>query len=181
MNEIWKTIEKYPEYEVSSLGRVRSIDRTYVDSMGRTIHKTSQIIKLEVEKAKNYSQVMVHIWSKHKEHRLIVARLVAEAFIPNPDNLPQVNHIDENSLNNCVNNLEWCTCQYNILYGTYLERRSKSKSKPIDVFDKNNNYIETLPSGIAVSKKYNVSRGGISSVCNGNRKSANNYIFRFHV
>ena len=181
MKEIWKTIEEYPEYEVSTLGNVRSKDRDYVDTRGRLYHKKGQLIKLEIQQRDDdYKQVMVHISSNKKSYRLIVARLVAKTFIPNPNNYPQVNHIDENSLNNNVNNLEWCDCKYNINYGTYLERRAKSKSRAIDVYDINNNFIETLSSGVGVSKKYNVSRGSVSSVCNGKRNSVKNYIFKFH-
>lgn len=181
MDEIWKTIEDYPDYEISTNGNIRSIDRDYVDARGRLYRKKGQPIKQQIQITKgNYTQVMVTLLKNHEYHRLIVARLVAKTFIPNPNNYPQVNHIDENSTNNCINNLEWCTCQYNITYGTYLERRSKNKSRSIDVYDIDNNFIETLPSGIEVSKKYNVSRGSISSVCNGNRKSAKGFIFKFH-
>lgn len=181
MCEVWKTIDDYPEYEVSNCGNVRSIDRDYVDSWGRHYHKKGQNIKLSVQKDKtSYKQVMVSVVSKGKRYRLIVSRLVAKAFIPNPGNLPQVNHKDENSLNNFVDNLEWCTCKYNINYSDLVERRSKKTSKPIDVYDKNLNYLETLPSGVEVSKKYNISRGLISSCCNGKMQFAKEYHLEFH-
>lgn len=181
MNEIWRTIDDFSDYEISNYGNIRSIDRDYIDTWGRYYQKKGQMIKQYVQITKgNYKQVMVTLLKDHKPHRLIVARLVAKTFIPNPNNYPQVNHIDENSLNNNVNNLEWCDYKYNINYGTYLERRSKSKSRAIDVYDINNNFIETLPSGVEVSKKYNVSRGSVSSVCNGKRNSVKNYIFKFH-
>ena len=182
MNEIWKLIDDFPNYEVSTYGRVRSIDRDYVDSWGRLYHKTGQLLKLKIQSLPgvNYKQVMVCVRKDGKMYRLIVARLVAKTFIPNPDNLPQVNHKDENSLNNHVSNLEWCTCKYNINYGGTITRRAKSRCRPVDIYDKNMNYIETLPSGVETSKKYNVSRGNISSCCNGDISSVKGYCFRFH-
>jgi hypothetical protein len=178
--EIWKTIDEYDWYEVSNYGRVRSIDRTIVDSWGRVYHKKGQLIKNTIQIGDdNYRQVMVHLRYKGKDYRLIVARLVAKVFIPNPNNYPQVNHKDEDSTNNYVENLEWCTAKYNINYGDYLKRRSKSKSRPIDVYDSNNNYIETLESGVAVSKKYNMSRGYISQSCKDGRL-AKGYYFKKH-
>lgn len=164
--ENWKIIEEYPEYEVSDHGNVRSIDRDYVDSWGRSYHKKGQLLKLTEQKKDGYVQIMVTVYSNKKSHRLIVARLVAKAFIPNPDNLPQVNHKDENSTNNHVTNLEWCSAKYNVNYGTALSRRTKKKNKPINVFDSEYNYIETLPSGIAVANKYNICRSSISRSCN---------------
>ena len=179
--EKWKMINEYPEYEVSTYGNVRSIDRDYIDSMGRSYHKKGQIIKLKEEVGKyGYKQVMVAIQSGGKYHRLLVHRLVAKAFIPNPNNLPQINHKDEDTTNNHVENLEWCTCKYNVNYKNLVERRSKNKCIEIDVFDKNDNFLETVPSGIVASKKYNVSRGSISSCCNGNCKSVKGYRFKFH-
>lgn len=179
--EIWKIINEYPEYEVSTYGNIRSIDRSFIDSMGRKYHKKGQLLKLNYQTDKDgYTQVMVSLWSNKKYHRLLVHRLVAKAFIPNPNNLPQINHKDEDSTNNYVDNLEWCTCKYNINYNDLIERRSKNKCRKIDVFDIENRFIETVASGIEASKKYKVSRGSISSCCNGNIPSVKKYIFRFH-
>lgn len=180
MEEVWKIIDEYPEYEVSTHGNVRSIDRDYVDAWGRHYHKKGRSMKLSYQTRDGYVQVMVSICSNHKMHRLIVARLVAKAFIPNPNNLPQVNHKDENSLNNHVDNLEWCTCKYNAHYNGLVERRSKKKCRPVDVFDMDMNFIETLPSGVEASKKYSISRGVISECCNGHQLYAKQYHFKFH-
>lgn len=129
MNEIWKSVVGYENlYEVSSFGRVRSVDRT---TIGKTAfsddslyHFKGKILKQGNRKTSGmpYKQVVLY---KNKEHKTVaVHRLVAETFIPNPDNLPQVNHKDENPSNNNVSNLEWCTCKYNVNYGTATDRRA---------------------------------------------------------
>ena len=179
MEEIWRRIDEYPEYEVSNMGRVRSIDRDYVDSCGRKYHKIGQMIKLEISEGKDgYVQVLVSIWSQKKMHRLLVHRLVAKAFIPNPNNLPQINHKDEDTTNNHVDNLEWCDSKYNVNYGTGTSRRAKSKSKRINVYDKNYNLVDTVESGMIASKKYNISRGNLSDACH-NHRLAKGFYFEF--
>ena len=104
IEEIWKPIE-WTEggYEVSNLGRVRSM-KQYYGVIARIMPATTQ--------KKGYKAVMFHINGKAKCAK--VHRLVAEAFIPNPDNLPEVNHKDGNKGNNHVSNLEWCTRSHNV-------------------------------------------------------------------
>jgi len=179
MNEEWKIIECYPEYEISTFGRVRSIDRVFENSLGRIYHKKGQILSLKKQTQNGYTQVMVSIWSNKKMYRLIVARLVAKTFIPNPNNYDQVNHRDEDSTNNFIENLEWCDCKYNINYKDLILRRSKHRSRPIDVYDSNMNYIETVSSGVEASQKYNVSRALISGCCNNQRYFAKRFHFQF--
>lgn len=178
--EVWKTIKDYDWYEVSNYGNVRSKDRFYIDSLGRKYNKKGQDLKLKIQDNGDYKQVMVSFIYKGKMYRKIVARLVAKEFVPNPNNLPQVNHKDENSINNYFENLEWCTCKYNINYGETIKRRAKTRSRAIDIYDKNMNFIETLPSGVEVSKKYNISRGSISTACK-NNISTKGYYLKKHI
>jgi len=111
MEEIWKDIAGYEgAYQVSNLGRVKSFRQS--SKMGKPkewILKPSLI---------NSGYGVVTLYSKEKREKFQIHRLVASAFLPNPNNLPCVNHRDENKLNNCVENLEWCTYQYNNNYGT---------------------------------------------------------------
>lgn len=177
--EEWRVIKDFEWYEVSSWGRVRSIDRDYINSKGALYHKKGQLLKIQIQLTKgNYYQAMVTIRNEKEIRRVIVARLVATAFVSNPDNLPQVNHIDENSLNNHADNLEWCTAKYNTHYGTCKKRGAKNKQREINVYDVNHDYIETLPSGIAVSQKYNISRGRLSTCCHKKCKGKG-YYFEF--
>ena len=119
--EIWKPVVGYEGlYEVSSLGRVRSLDRYD----GRNHFIKGRILKLN-DGGRGYLDVQLCSNGKVKHH--LVHRMVAESFIQNPDNLPQVNHRDENPSNDNVDNLEWCDAKYNINYGTGLTRAIDTK------------------------------------------------------
>ena len=103
MEEIWKPIEEFDgEYMVSNHGRVKSLKRHKERIMPMTIQESG------------YYAAMFHM--NKKSYCRKVHRLVCEAFIPNPDNLPEINHIDGNKLNNHVSNLEWCTHQQNVTH-----------------------------------------------------------------
>ena len=114
--EEWKSIPGYEGlYEVSNLGRVRSVERC--DRFNRKI--VSKILKPNY--VSGYLRVGMY---KNKTFKYyLIHRLVAQAFLPNPDNLPQVNHKDEDKSNNRVDNLEWCDRSYNMNYGTVQQRR----------------------------------------------------------
>lgn len=120
-NEIWKDIEGYEGlYEVSSLGRVRSLDR--IDGAGHL--RKGKILKPKLEPS-GYLRVTLHKESIGKCFR--INRLVASAFIPNPNGYPVVNHRDEDKTNDRADNLEWCTVRYNNNYGTRNERIVQTK------------------------------------------------------
>lgn len=111
--EQWRPIEGYEGlYEVSNLGRVKSL--------GNDKNRKEKILRPVMTK-KGYLQLFLSKEGKAK--RFFVHRLVAQAFIPNPEGLPQINHKDENPSNNRVENIEWCDCKYNINYGTHKERQ----------------------------------------------------------
>ncbi len=119
---MWKEIKDYPLYEVSEDGIVRRKQGAFRPVNNRPPGE------FLVPKIKNeYYQVM--LYNENGRKCKSVHRLVAEAFIPNPENLPQINHKDENKLNNRVDNLEWCTAKYNASYGTAIERRINSHNR----------------------------------------------------
>jgi len=126
MEEIWKPIQ-YEGYEVSNFGRIKSYK--YDKENGKILKPSRD--------TKGYLQLDLRIGGRKYEKRvhLAVHRLVAMAFIPNPENLPQVNHKDENKENNHVTNLEWCTNEYNGRYGTHDERVAQKRRKPVYSID----------------------------------------------
>ena len=122
MTEEWRDIKGYEGYyQVSNLGRVRSVDRYCA------CWSSVRFVKGALKNVRPHNgYLVVDLSLNGKSKTISVHRLVAQAFIPNTDNLPQVNHKDENKQNNCVDNLEWCTCEYNIKYGTRLQRQSNT-------------------------------------------------------
>ena len=113
--EIWKTIEENPNYMVSNLGRVKSLKR--IDS---NKHPIKERVLKSCKVDGGYLAVV--LCENGKRKTFLVHRLVAQAFIPNPNNLPQVNHKDEDKTNNTVENLEYCDQFYNNIYGTRIQR-----------------------------------------------------------
>ena len=117
--EIWKDIKGYKGfYMISSYGRIKSLKR--IDNNNHFIRE--RILK----QGDNNGYKHVSLSKNGKTKIFKVHRLVAEAFIPNPNNLPQVNHKDENHSNNCVSNLEYCDALYNDNYGTRNKRISEA-------------------------------------------------------
>ena len=117
MDEVWKDIEGYEGlYQVSNLGNVRSLKYAGGNKV--------KLLKQYTDK-KGYKRIGLYKNGKYKLY--MVHRLVTIAFIPNPNNLPIINHKDEDKTNNNVNNLEWCTYEYNNTYGTARKRASESR------------------------------------------------------
>lgn len=144
-NEEWRAIKGYEGlYEVSNLGRVRSLDRMYYKHYkdGRVIRTKlrGRILKPTINN-NGAGYYMVSLVYKNVYVTRTVHRLVAIAFIPNPDNLPEVNHKDENTRNNCVDNLEWCTRLYNARYGTGIERNLLPRRRKIEQLTKDGKHI----------------------------------------
>lgn len=157
-------IENFENYEVRPNGEVVNT-------------KTGKVLKPGKDK-KGYLMICLYNNGCCKTFR--VHRLVAQAFIPNPDNLPCVNHKDEDKTNNKVDNLEWCTHEYNINYGTGIERSAKAKingkrSKPVLQLKKDGSLVRVWPSVSEAVRQLNFNQGNISSCCLGKLHSAYNY------
>ena len=119
--EIWKDIEGYEGlYQVSNLGRVKSLKVSKIKS---------ERIRKSYQQSSGYISIVLCKNGKVTNHK--IHRLVANAFIDNPDNLPEINHKDEDKTNNCVDNLEWCDSSYNKNYGTRTEKFIRSRGTPV--------------------------------------------------
>ena len=174
MKEFWKEIKGYEGlYEVSNLGRVKSLNY-------RRTGKENILKPLKNDKG--YFQVVL---CKNKKTNVCrVHRLVAEAFLDNPDNLPQVNHKDEDKTNNHVDNLEFCTNDYNIHYGTAIRRKVEKqingkRSKPVYQYTIDGEFIAEYPSTAEVKRQLGYSHSHISECCLGKFKTAYGYKWKY--
>ena len=167
MSEAWADIKGYEGlYQVSTLGRIKSLPR-------RGTYSEVHILKVS-DDGKGYLQVGLCKNSIYKSHK--VHRLVAEAFIANPDNLPEVNHKYENKSNCHVSNLEWCDRSYNVNYGS----RTSKTQKPVIQLTKSGEILTTYESLSKVKETLKISNiSNISAVCKGKRKTAYGYRWKF--
>ena len=160
--ETFVKIEGFEKYEVSNLGKVRNI-------------KSGRILKPSLNKN---GYLMHHLYGYDKQEYLPLHRIVATAFIDNPEGKPQVNHIDENKLNNDLSNLEWCTVRENMIHGTRTKRIAEKLSKKIVQLDLNDNVLNEFESMTQAEQKTGASASHISKCCNGKLKSAGGYKWR---
>lgn len=171
MEEIWKPIKGYEDYYISNYGNVVSKKRKAI------IRKTF---------IRN-GYVAVVLFKDNVKKTFSVHRLVAIAFLPNPNNLQQVNHKDEDKTNNFVGNLEWCDIKYNVTYGTTKKRmvstrnnkKSLNSEKQVIQYSKSGDYITEYKSISEAARFNNLSLGSLSEACNGKRKTLNGYIWKF--
>ena len=161
IKEIWKPIEGYPDYEVSNMGRVKSL-------------KFGKEKILKGVKDKN-GYLIVDLYKEGKQKHYLIHRLVASAFIDNPNNLPQVNHIDEDKTNNRVENLEYCDSSYNTNFGTRTERIVKANSIPILQFTKSGEFVKKWNNAKEVERDLEISSSNIYKCCKGKLKSIGGY------
>lgn len=172
MKEIWKDINGYEGlYQVSNMGRVKRLNTC--DSIGRMLDE--RVLK----KSNNNGYEMVRLCKNAKQYGYNIHRLVAQAFIPNPENKPQVNHIDENKTNNTILNLEWVTAKENQNHGSSIERSAKNRCKSVIAIDIANGEYNEYMSCKECSIKLGLSAGNINNVLKGRQKQTGGYIFKY--
>ena len=160
MKEIWRDIKGYEgKYMVSNLGRVKSLNYSNTGKEG---------ILNARDNGKGYLRVI--LWKDGKDKKYRINRLVAQAFIPNPDNLPEVNHKDEDKTNNRVDNLEWCSRQYNIEY---------SQGKAVIGINKVSGLIAEFPSASEASRQTGINSRNICACLKGRQKSTGGFYWHY--
>ena len=177
MTEVWKDIEGYEGlYQVSNLGRVKRLaGKCRVKGGERTVPE--KILKGDIRSGYRRVQLCKEgVWE-----RLLVHRIVTNAFIPNPDNLPCVNHKDENPSNNNVENLEWCTHKYNSNYGTSPDRIGEKLSKKVYQYSKDGTFIREWKSLHEIRKELGYNESCICLCCNGKQYSAYGYKWSYRI
>ena len=169
--ETWKAIDCYEGlYEVSDLGRIKSLK-----------YGKEKILKLR----NNNGYLMVCLYKDGNAKQLYVHRIVAEAFIPNPQGLETVNHKDEDKTNNVASNLEWMSIRDNLNYGTHNKRMTetqindKNKSKAVQMFDRQGNLLAIFPSTREAWRVTGIASPHISTCCKGKLKSAGGYVWKY--
>ena len=169
MEEIWKDIEGYEGlYQVSNVGRVKSL-------------RNNIILKNSI-KRNGYESVKLSANNISKEY--YIHRLVANAFISNPNNYLEINHKDEDKANNCADNLEWCTREYNVNYGTGTRRSQLSNtngkcSKPVLQYTLEGIFIKEWKSTMDVQRNLGFDHANISRCCRGKYAYAYGYIWKY--
>lgn len=183
--EEWRDIPNYSfRYTVSCYGRVKRKSRVMTYENGFVHYYKEKILKTTIIK-EYYNVSIVPDRGKIKTKQTRVHRLVASAFLPNRSQLPEVNHKDENKLNNCVDNLEWCNTLYNLCYGTrldrikYAHRHLDGTCTPITLYDREGNVVEEYLGIVDFCEKYNVSQTIVINCCSGKIALANGFNVRY--
>lgn len=177
IKEEWRDVPGYEGlYEVSNLGEIRSLDRmvTMKNGVTRITHGTV-LTQGKYNSKSNYRGVTLCANGVPKKHS--VHRIVASAFIPNPDNLPEINHKDEDKQNNCVDNLEWCDRKYNNTYGTAKIRAAVTQGKPV-IQMRNGKIVNAWPSQGLAAMFTGASQSGISACLRGECMTSGGYEWR---
>lgn len=181
VEEQWEDVKDFEEfYYISNLGRLlRKERRVWSERNSSFITLPEKIIIPECDKE---GYLRVRLTKEGESQKFFVHRLVAQAFIPNPDNLPCVNHIDECSKNNRFDNLEWCSAEYNSNYGTRKIRISERLGRAVERYSLSGEYIDSFPSAAEACRKLELPanrQSNISAVCRGVRKSSLGYVWKF--
>ena len=173
---VWKGVDFTGWYEASNKGRVKSLNRVITDKRGWDTLYGGKLLKA-FPNCDGY--MTVYLKMNENDKTILLHRLIATLFVPNPDpkHKTQVNHIDEDKSNNCVENLEWVTNGENAIWGTKLERQIKTSGTAVVQLDLSGNLIATFPSIRDVTRKIGLKHGNISPAIRNKRYIAEGYFW----
>ena len=168
MEEIYKDKKDYEGlYQVSNFGNVMSLNYYRSRKPG---------LLIPVKNKDGYLQVT--LCKDRKKKTFLIHRLVGETFLENPNNLPEINHKDEDKTNNRADNLEWCTSEYNLNYGTINERIAKALSKPVLQFSLTGEFIREWPSTMECNRN-GFRQSAVARCCRGEKPQYKGFIWRY--
>ena len=182
MEEIWKDIEGFEGlYQVSNFGRVKKLAQVSrrLNRWGTITeyHQAEKILTPAFDGRKHY----LFVGLNKGEQRTLrnIHRLVAEAFIPNPNNLPMINHKDEDKTNNHVDNLEWCSAQYNNTYNNIHYRTKEKRRKAVIQMTLDDEFVAEYESVREAERQTGFRSSSISAACRGEKKTKQSYGFHW--
>ena len=178
MEEIWKKIKNFSNYEVSNQGRVRSLDKQIKTKNNKIKIYKGKFLKSQLAWNKKYLCVGIYD-DNGKQYRIPIHKLVAQTFIPNPNNYEIINHLDENKFNNCVDNLEWTSLKENNLYSFHKHPERKNTTSILQ-YDLEGNFIRKWNSIKEAADYYNINSSNISECLTGRNKSSNKFIWKYY-
>ena len=155
MNEVWKEVDGFPNYYVSNMGRIYTLNY-------------KKILRPSLDK-KGYEKIT--LTNGTKRFHTTVHKTVAKAFIPNPRNYEQVNHKDENKRNNCVENLEWCDTRYNIAYSM----KQKIRQYTADTHE----FIAEYANTVEAQKATKIKKSNITATCRKEQHTAGGFYWEY--
>ena len=163
---MFKDIPGFPHYQINEIGEVYSL-------------YSKRLLKPQIN---NSGYLVVDLHEGSKRNIKLIHRLVAETFLENdnPVEKTQINHKDENKLNNVISNLEWVTPSYNNNYGTKNQRCAEKNSRPVDQFTLDNQFIRSWSSANEAERYYNMGHGAVTHCCAKDSKTACGYIWKYH-
>jgi len=175
--EEWRDIKGYEgRYQVSNMGRVKSLERTITKKNGRNQSIQERILKSETERT---GYLRVTLYNSSGKMKRLVHRLVCEAFHENPKKKPEVNHINENKTDNQACNLEWVTRKENNNHGTHNARMAKTLSKSVGQYTRDGKLIKVWQSTNEVQRQLGFHQGNISEAARGIRETAYGYVWKY--
>jgi len=181
MSEVWKPVKGYEgRYQVSNLGRVKALRRTVSGHNQHGEWTRTEPEQIMAQKLQNTDRLQVGLRdAEGKRKTFYVYRLVAEAFVPNPDNLPTVNHKNEDHHDNRAENLEWMTKAENNRYGTHIQRCGEALRMSVEMLTDEGQHVAYFDSMSEAAEKSGCPLSSIHRCCYGRQETTNGYRFKF--